>query len=271
MTSLSPPSSVMPQPTRLQPHHTSSDSTLHSTPRSKLSSNHLSSPTSVYSDEDTEVNNHNQPPVNNPENHEMAMDDYHEHFRHLVSQITRETEEALALATTEAPDADALLTTDYQLSRIPPAIGYDEFGRPYPADEHVPILNGYVRRMPTIESMGSREMGSLTSSVLSHSDTMTTSMRSSLPISRPPTRTNTLDGNFGSRPPSRTNSIAAGAEILLGVGKTNEVGELLDRLSVGDARAGSTVSSGSSFPSTTLSYYTASNGSVSSALRPAAR
>ncbi|KAL1742059.1 hypothetical protein HDZ31DRAFT_21908, partial [Schizophyllum fasciatum] len=40
-----------------------------------------------------------------------------------------------------------------------PFIGRDEFGRPYPPDGVVRVLNGYVRRMPTIESLGSRECG----------------------------------------------------------------------------------------------------------------
>ncbi|KAG6910365.1 hypothetical protein DXG01_011080 [Tephrocybe rancida] len=200
--------------------------------------------TSVYSYEDIEAN-FQQPGVN-LESPEVALDDYHEHFRALVCQITRETEEALALAVTDPvnadadADVDASPPTDLYLSRIPPAVGYDEFGRPYPADEHVPILNGYVRRMPTIESMGSREMGSMASSVMSHGDTVTTSIRS-VPISRPPTRANTLESNFGSRPSSsRSNSIAAGAEILLGTGRTSEVGELVDS-GAGNAKAGTTL------------------------------
>ncbi|KAG6833413.1 hypothetical protein H0H87_007398 [Tephrocybe sp. NHM501043] len=263
MTGISPPSFVTPQQNPHLPYHASSESTLRSIARSKQSSNHLSSPSaaapSVYSDEGTELN-HQQPIVNtNPDNFEVALDDYHEHFRNLVSQITRETEDALEPAVNEASSTNVgpPPSTDFYLSRIPPTIGYDEFGRPYPADEHVPILNGYVRRMPTIESMGSRELGSMAPSVLSHSDTaMTASIRSSLPISRPPTRANTLESHFGSRPSSRTNSIAAGAELLLGVGKTSEVGELLDR-------SAGTASSGSSYPST---YYTAtSNGSITSA------
>lgn len=40
-------------------------------------------------------------------------------------------------------------------------VGYDEFGRPYPPDEHLAFLGGFVKRMPTIESIGSREMSTL--------------------------------------------------------------------------------------------------------------
>ncbi|TEB33904.1 hypothetical protein FA13DRAFT_118995 [Coprinellus micaceus] len=40
------------------------------------------------------------------------------------------------------------------------SLGYNEFGQPYPPDLDIPMMNGYIRRMPTIESMGSRELGS---------------------------------------------------------------------------------------------------------------
>ncbi|KAG6820582.1 hypothetical protein H0H93_014809 [Arthromyces matolae] len=262
MTAISPSAAVA----NLHQIHSmrhSSESTLRSQPHSKPSSNHLSSRSiafnSVYSDEDVESTQRQQ----EPEHEEVALDDYHEHFRALVSQITRETEEAIAHERRNAGPDSQSAEAFYQ-PRILPAIGYDEFGRPYPPDESVPILNGYIRRMPTIESMGSREMGSLTSSVYSQSDTMTTSVRSSLPLSRPPTRANTLDSNFGSRPPSRSNSITAGAEILLNASRASEVGELVDRSTL-DTRGVSTASSGSSYPST-ASYYTATNGSLSSGI-----
>ncbi|KAG6810349.1 hypothetical protein H0H92_012242 [Tricholoma furcatifolium] len=230
-------------------------------------------PPSVHSDDDT-VAEYSQHTKDSQNNVTVASDDYNEHFRALVSEIHRETEDALTMAASDYvdthTDADvgaSPVNGEFPLYRIPPAVGYDEFGRPYPPDIHIPMLNGYVRRMPTIESMGSREMGSLTSSIYSH-DTRTTSLRSSLPISRPPTRATNLDTTFGSRPPSSTNSITAGAEILLAAGRTNEMGELVGTTSHIDLRAG-TGSSGSSNPTSMLTYYTAgSHGSASSDYPP---
>ncbi|KAG6890133.1 hypothetical protein C0995_011426 [Termitomyces sp. Mi166 len=253
-----------------QSDHQYSDSTLSSHPRSKQSSNRLSlhsiAVNSVHSNEET-VDNHHQADTD-PETAEVTVDDYHEHFRRLVSQITRETEEALALTAPETKDVkpDVPTTLNFYHPRIPPTIGYDEFGRPYRPDEHVPIMNSFVRRMPTIESMGSREMGS---SIHSRNDTMTTSVRSSLPVSRPLTRANTLDSTFGSRPSSRTNSITTGAEILRNAARTTEVGELVDKSGPPDIRAPSTASSNSSYPSTMISYHTAtSHGSTMSSSFP---
>ncbi|GLB44483.1 hypothetical protein LshimejAT787_1701100 [Lyophyllum shimeji] len=260
------------QRTLLHSQHRSSDSTLRSNPHSKHSSNNLQSPPtelrSVYSDDDSDSNDsletHGQ--HGNPTNGDVELNGFHDRFRLLVSQITRETEEGLELvANSSPPETLNSVPEDYSLPRIPPTIGYDEFGRPYPPDERVSILNGYVRRMPTIESMGSREIGSMTaSSVYTDRDTMTTSIRSA-PVSRPPTRANTLTASeysAGSRPGSRSNSITAGAEILLGAtARTSEVGELVER-GVGDGKVESLGSTGASFPST-MSYYTAkSSGSA---------
>jgi hypothetical protein len=50
--------------------------------------------------------------------------------------------------------------TIFNLPPIFPALGYNEFGLPYPPDQNVRMLNGYIRRMPTIESSGSGEVGS---------------------------------------------------------------------------------------------------------------
>ncbi|KAF5376748.1 hypothetical protein D9615_007895 [Tricholomella constricta] len=266
---------VVPQQSQLHSQHQSSDSTLRSNPLSKHSSNHrpshLAGESSGHSDEDSEGTHNLESPDfgnfshTNIENSDVELDSFHYRFRSLVSQINRETEEGLALARADnsgtPPHAHDAPPEDFDLPRVPPAIGYDEFGRPYPPDERVSFLNGYVRRMPTIESMGSREVGSMTaSSIYTDRDTVTTSMRST-PVSRPPTRSNTLspsEHSIGSRPPSRSNSIAAGAEILLGACRTSEVGELVDRPLGDTSRAESLLSSGSSYPST-MSYYTATS------------
>ncbi|KAG6897082.1 hypothetical protein C0992_004252 [Termitomyces sp. T32_za158] len=265
MRGTSPTSFVNPVRPPLQSHHHSSDSTLRSQPHSKNSSNCLSfhsvAENPVYSDEEA-VDNHHQTSTD-PETAEVALDDYHEHFRQLVSKIARETEEALVLAAAETKDVvsdDAPSSIDSYRPRIPTTIGYDEFGRPYRPDEPVPILNTYVRRMPTIESMGSREFAS---SICSRT-TMTASVRSSLPLSRPLTRVNTLDSTMGSRRSSRTNYAAAGAEIVLNVARTTEVGELGEK----SGRTTDYTSSGSSYPSTTSYHTAASHGSTMSSSFP---
>lgn len=57
-------------------------------------------------------------------------------------------------------DARALAEELHYHNRpLPPVLGYDEFGRPYRPEEPVRFLNAIIRRMPTIESMGSREWG----------------------------------------------------------------------------------------------------------------
>lgn len=243
-------------------------------------------------------------------------------FRSLVAQYTRETEEALELArsedtssrhTLESPppnikdpnDADLQPSAglpddrdddeghgedydndDIYRTRPPSALGYNELGMPYPPEQQIRMLNGYIRRMPTIESMGSREMGSSIagSSMYTNRDrererySMTTN-------SRPPTRNNR--SSWDSEAHSRTNSLSAQAGILAGL--TSEVGELLRmenraELSrspassgVGEYSAGSGASHGaghndyssststtSGSRSTTLSYHTATMSSTTS-------
>src|SRR5260370_30096462 len=51
----------------------------------------------------------------------------------------------------------------FNLPPVPMALGYNEFGVPYPPEENIRILGGFIRRMPTIESMGSDEMASRSS------------------------------------------------------------------------------------------------------------
>ncbi|KAK0200711.1 hypothetical protein DFS33DRAFT_1266389 [Desarmillaria ectypa] len=164
-------------------------------------------------------------------------------FRSLVSQISRETDEGLEYARPDGSSSShsESMASSYSYSA---AIGYDEFGRPYPPDDHVRVLGGYVRRMPTIESIGSREMG--TTSSLHTVERMTS-------ISRPPTQ-NTLP--MSSEPPSRPDSILMSA--------CGELGELVaDHV---DTRG--SASTGRSQPSTTsaMSYYTAGSGGASPVL-----
>jgi len=231
-------------------------------------------------------------------------------FRSLVTQITDEAEAALEFAqadrisspenpreTHPAPpsglppaytenegddEADDLAhgrpDNIFNLPPLPAALGYNEFGMPYPPDQDVHILNGYIRRMPTIESMGSGEIGTISSH------------RHGSNSSRPPTRNTLLSfasNEFeltGSQPPSRANSLSARAELLAGMSNvtgTSEHGELQSRSDIAWRR----VSSPTSFlesplmggqwdahstgsHSTTLSYHTATMGSLGQEHKP---
>lgn len=72
----------------------------------------------------------------------------------------------------------------------------------YPPDEHIPMLNGFVRRMPTIESLGSYALSSVgggagnSSRAASRAGTLVSVTAST----RPPT-------SMGFNPPSRGNSV----------------------------------------------------------------
>ncbi|KDR76223.1 hypothetical protein GALMADRAFT_139952 [Galerina marginata CBS 339.88] len=235
--------------------HQSSESTLSSasSPRNRLRQNRSRS--SEEGGQAPSYNNPNFIPMNN--DHNNSDHGYIDRFRSLVNLISRETEEALAFARSD--DASSRHASDSPppgTSNGSPDLGtnhahhhqlydYDEeddfyaaplasndYHRPYPADDHIQMLNGYVRRMPTIESMGSREWrSSLASSHNTNRD------RERPTTSRPPTRNarvswaeTEFSGN--SEPRSRTNSLTARAELLVGMsGKTHptEIGELMRR------------------------------------------
>ncbi|KAF5353258.1 hypothetical protein D9756_008036 [Leucocoprinus leucothites] len=163
-------------------------------------------------------------------------------FRSLVSQITRETDQAITLARSDSLSNSSSgshcsndASPDFYPPPIPPSIGYDEFGRPYPPEESVPMLNGFIRRMPTIESMGSRELASTNRGSSVYSGSLLD--RFAGPNnSRPPTRISLSPP--GSDPPSRANSLSMRASDIIGslsvmgngvnsLGNTNEVGELI--------------------------------------------
>lgn len=175
----------------------------------------------------------------------------------------------------------------FNLPPVPPTLGYNEFGLPYPPDEDMRILNGFIRRMPTIESMGS---GEITTSITG-SNRPGGSMYTS---SRPPTRntllsfTSSIEQDIpGSTPPSRPNSLSARAEILAGrtassQNGASEHGELLGRPDTTMRRVSSPTSylesptvggAGDTYSShgshgTTMSYHTATTGSSSDSYPP---
>lgn len=93
-------------------------------------------------------------------------------FRSLVSQVGREVDEGLEFAQRDHQPNDHYPPSSYHDPLAQPLsaealdrFNYDEFGNGSHVNDHVLVLGGYIRRMPTIESLGSREIGSLASSV----------------------------------------------------------------------------------------------------------
>ncbi|PCH43152.1 hypothetical protein WOLCODRAFT_74244 [Wolfiporia cocos MD-104 SS10] len=133
--------------------------------------------------------------------------DFVHRFRTLVDQVSRETEEGIALAQNDPTDAyySASFPDDYH--------DYNSRYSAYMAEdaEYVPVLGRTIHRMPTIESLGSREVMSLTNSQSG------SSVHRASPgphhISRPSTRSNNLSiSEAGTSTPStrsRANSLDA--------------------------------------------------------------
>jgi hypothetical protein len=175
-------------------------------------------------------------------------------FRTLISQITRETEEGMAFACSEdSGSSDRAL--DFLPSNESPELGsetahrgdhkedyenedgfytssatsthdsYEQYQQ-YPADEEIRMLNGFITRMPTIESMGSHEVRSSMGAASANRDRER--------IGRQPTR-NTLGSWVGTEfsgtneSQSGANSLTAQAEVLAGMHHSTEIGELIKR------------------------------------------
>jgi hypothetical protein len=123
----------------------------------------------------------------------------------------------------------------FNLPPVPMALGYNEFGVPYPPDENIRVLGGFIRRMPTIESMGSDEMTNR-SSVSHRQDPGNRGSSRRTTVLTITTTGHDIAGHGGD-PPSRANSLSNRAERLLGMSPnsttttTSEHGELLARTS----------------------------------------
>ncbi|KIP03030.1 hypothetical protein PHLGIDRAFT_130393 [Phlebiopsis gigantea 11061_1 CR5-6] len=122
----------------------------------------------------------------------QEVQDFAERFRALVEQVSRETEAGLELAGHD-PDDDDLSFVFPSSSPEPDTDG----------TQYVPVMGKIIQRMPTIESLGSREVMSLASGQRGD--------RSVHTLSRPPTRANTLTMSeaAGSPSVSRSNSLTA--------------------------------------------------------------
>ena len=136
-------------------------------------------------------------------------------FRSLVGQVSREVEDGLEIARRDGtsrdhpPSSYPEIDTAQALSaeELDSLLHSDEFGMAQAPEDHVIILGGYVRRMSTIESLGSREMGSASSV---HRNTTFMSNHSSsghTQQSRPPTRMNTVTTDVVAEPSSHNSSL----------------------------------------------------------------
>ena len=126
--------------------------------------------------------------------------------------------------------------------------------------------------MPTIESMGSREMGSLASMMSMNGEPRTSgSARSTLTFDRPPTRPLSFSEVTSSGTSSRPNSFGLRAELLASLGGVTELGELFekkgrreeeDKPGFTSDRNHLDISNNPSASRSTTTYYTATSGSL---------
>ncbi|KAH9922219.1 uncharacterized protein B0H18DRAFT_522819 [Fomitopsis serialis] len=103
-------------------------------------------------------------------------------FRSLVDQITRETEDGIALTRNDSTGYYAS-PSSHDIENLRPS-----HRSPFPSeddDDYVPVLGKTIHRMPTIESLGSREVMSLATSSIHRA-----SPGPSYHMSRPSTRSN---------------------------------------------------------------------------------
>ncbi|KAA1474093.1 hypothetical protein DENSPDRAFT_840636 [Dentipellis sp. KUC8613] len=176
-------------------------------------------------------------------------------FRTLVGQISREA------PYTDSPEASPVTPPlHHVLETHQSYLTIDEFGRAVPTEEHIQVLGGVVRRMPTIESVGSREHTNSSSS---------RPAASSLASSRPPTRATMLSLSTSdlSQPPSRSNSLKTPASPV-----RPRTGSAASEGAEQGLREGANIGSGASRPSArsiATSYYTAPNGVSSTSSRGA--
>lgn len=94
---------------------------------------------------------------------EGELEGFADRFRTLVDRVSLELEEARNLENGPAPRTPPL---HHVLDTHTPYMSIDEFGREVHTEEPVGMLGGVIRRMPTIESVGSRELASLRSTML---------------------------------------------------------------------------------------------------------
>ena len=143
---------------------------------------------------------------------ERELEGFADRFRAIVDRVSRELEESRDLESNAEPLTPPL---HHVLDTHMPYMTIDEFGYEVPSEEPIAILGGVIKRMPTIESVGSRELSSLRSNTLVSGRVGSPSRAtSSSASSRPPTRATMVSLNdaasaslaSASQPSSRSNS-----------------------------------------------------------------
>ncbi|KAI0263181.1 hypothetical protein BC834DRAFT_971467 [Gloeopeniophorella convolvens] len=144
---------------------------------------------------------------------EGQLQGFADRFRALVDRVSRELEDGMNVE----PQPDLRTPPlHHVLDTHTPYMSIDEFGREVPSEERIAVLGGVIKRMPTIESVGSRELTSLRSATLVSSGGIATSPATPSPgSSRPPTRATMISLSdaasaslaSASQPPSRSNSL----------------------------------------------------------------
>ncbi|KAI9452260.1 hypothetical protein F5148DRAFT_515455 [Russula earlei] len=145
---------------------------------------------------------------------EGDLQGFADQFRSLVERVSRELEESRELESNQEPSTPPL---HHVLDTHTPYMTIDEFGREVPSEEPIAVLGGIIRRMPTIESVGSRELASLRSTTLvgASGGGIPSAATTSSASSRPPTGATMASLNdaasaslaSASQPSSRSNSI----------------------------------------------------------------
>ena len=145
---------------------------------------------------------------------EGDLQGFAEQFRALVDQVSRELEEARNLEYNTEIDRDARTPPlHHVLDTHTPYMTIDEFGREVPSEESIAVLGSVIKRMPTIESVGSRELASLRSATLlsgngcagmGSASIATSSAASSRPLTGATMAS--FEAASTSQPPSRSNS-----------------------------------------------------------------
>lgn len=121
---------------------------------------------------------------------EGELEGFADRFRAIVDRVSRELEDARNLDNESPPPPSSTPPLHHVLDTHMPYMSIDEFGREVLTEEPVPMFGGVIRRMPTIESVGSRELApSLRSGFVSvgHGAAPSIAPSSSAASSRPPT------------------------------------------------------------------------------------
>ena len=146
---------------------------------------------------------------------EEELQGFADQFRALVDQVSRELEESRV---SENQDRESHTPPLHRvLDTHTPYMTVDEFGREVPTEEPIAMLGSVIKRMPTIESVGSRELMSLRSATLvsGGGGVGSASVAASSSSSRPHTGATMASFNdagsvslaSASQPSSRSNSI----------------------------------------------------------------